>query len=78
VIELQVLLINALHRNLTRINRTAVTLVQISVYPEIDTGLYWVDSDAVSLSRSQELPSPPSFPMPWACLKDELHDGNSV
>lgn len=73
VTELQVRLINALHRNLTRINRTAVTLVQISVYPR-----YWVDPDAVSLSRSQELPSPPSFPMPWACFKDELHDGNSV
>lgn len=73
VIELQALLTNSLHRNLTKINRTIVNLIQIHVHPRD-----CVDPGAVSLSRSQELPSPPSFPMPWARLKDQLHDGNSV
>jgi hypothetical protein len=36
------------------------------------------DPDAVSLSRSQVLYSPPSIPMPWAHLKNQFHDGNSV
>lgn len=73
VIELQTLLTNAFQRNLTKIIRTIVTLIQIHVHPKD-----CVDPDAVSLNRSQELPSPLSFPMPWECLKDQLHDGNSV
>lgn len=73
MIGLQALLTNVLHRSLTKVDSTIVTLIQFNVHPRD-----CVDPDAVSLSRSQELPNPPFFPMPWARLKDQLHDGNSV
>lgn len=40
VIELQTLLTNSLHRNLTKINRTIVNLIQIHVHPRdcVDPG----------------------------------------
>lgn len=36
------------------------------------------DPDSVSLGRNQVFQHPPSFPMPWAHLKDWLYDENPV